>query len=128
MKEPSLEEAEPDVILIENLRVPLHIGVHAFEHGQTQMVRFDLAIEAAPGYRDRPDPGESYISYADAVEFIREAAATGEHVRLVEEWAERVAAFVLRNEMVRTVTVSVLKTEIFEGCDGVGIRIVRRRA
>jgi len=49
-------------------------------------------------------------------------------VRLVEEWAASVADFVLENSLVAKVSVSVLKTEIFERAAGVGIRIVRCRS
>jgi dihydroneopterin aldolase len=125
-KPPSVEAA-PDVIVIDNLRVQTHIGVHDFEHQKPQTVRFDVEIETVPGYLDHVRETDNYVSYADVVEYIEAKAASGRHVRLVEEWAASVADFVLENSLVAKVSVSVLKTEIFERAAGVGIRIVRCR-
>lgn len=120
-------EAAPDVIVIDNLQVQAHIGVHDFEHEQPQAVRFDVEIETVPGYLSHVRETGEFVSYADVVDYIETKAASGTHVRLVEEWAASVADFVLDNPLVGRVSVSVLKTEIFERAAGVGIRIVRRR-
>lgn len=120
-------EAAPDVILIDNLRVQTRIGVYDVERERPQTVRFDVAIDTVSGYLDQVMTTDTYVSYADVVAFIEDKATSGEHVRLVEEWAAGVADFVLENPLVAQVTVSVLKMDIFEQADGVGIRIVRRR-
>jgi dihydroneopterin aldolase len=120
-------EPLPDVIVIDNLEVQAHIGVHDFEHGRAQAVRFDVEIETVPGYMRLVRETGNFVSYADVVAFIESKAASGKHVRLVEEWAASVAEFVLQNPLAAQITVSVLKTEIFERAGGVGIRICRRR-
>ena len=120
-------EAVPDVIVVDNLRVPTHIGVHDFERERPQTVRFDVEIETVADYLSQVLETDHYVSYADVVTFIEDKAASGEHVRLVEEWAISIADFVLENALVARVRVSVLKTEIFERAEGVGIRIVRQR-
>lgn len=120
-------EPVPDCILIDDLRVETRIGVHDFERERPQTVRFDVAIDTVAGYLDQVSATDAYVSYADVVAFIEAKAASGEHVRLVEEWAASIADFVLSNPLVAQVTVRVMKTEIFERAGGVGIRIVRRR-
>ena len=127
MSKACVVEAAPAVIVIDNLRVQAHIGIHDFERERPQTVRFDVEIETVPGYLTHVKETDSYVSYADVVEYIEAKAASGTHVRLVEEWAASVADFVLENPLVDRVSVSVLKTEIVERAAGVGIRIVRRR-
>ncbi|MEM9735975.1 MAG: dihydroneopterin aldolase [Pseudomonadota bacterium] len=128
MGQAAIIECAPDVIRIDDLRVLAHIGVHDFEKGQPQSVRFDLEIETVPGYLDKVASTGDYVSYADAVEFIEAKAAEGTHVELVETWALDVADFVLKNPLVAQVAVTVRKPDIFANAAGVGIRILRRRA
>ena len=120
-------EPLPDVIVIDNLQVETRIGVHDFEHGRPQTVRFDVEIETVPGYMRIVRETGSYVSYADVVAFIEAKAESRRHVRLVEEWAASIADFALANPLVAQVTVSVMKTEVFERAGGVGIRICWRR-
>jgi dihydroneopterin aldolase len=127
VSKPSAVEAAPDVIVIDDLRVQAHIGVHDFERERPQSVRFDVEIETVPGYLAHVRVTDDFVSYADVVDYIEAKAASGTHVRLVEEWAADVADFALANPLVDRVSVRVLKTEIFERAAGVGIRIVRRR-
>jgi len=116
-----------DVILIEGLCLPVEIGVLDSEKGRRQTVRFDVEIRTVPGYRQLVRETGAYVSYADTVAFIMEKAAIGGHVELVEEWAEAVAAFALKNPLADRVTVKVTKPDIFKEAEGVGIRITRRR-
>ena len=89
--------------------------------------RFDVEIETVDDYADRVRQTGAYVSYADVVEFVTERAASGEHVELVESWAEDVAGFVLRNELAQAVHVTVQKLDIFDAAEGVGVAIARRR-
>jgi dihydroneopterin aldolase len=122
-----LVEEGQDVILIDGLSLPVEIGVLDSEKGRRQTVRFDVEIRTVPGYRQIVCETGAYVSYADTVAFIKEKAATGGHIELVEEWAEAVAAFALTNPLADRVTVRVTKPDIFEEAEGVGIRITRKR-
>ena len=117
----------PDRIIIEGLEVQAFIGVHEFERGRRQGVRFDVEIETVPDYPHLVRQTGRYISYADTVAYIIDRAASDEHVELVETWAEDVAAFVLQHSLAAAVRVTVLKTDIFNEAGGVGISIERRR-
>jgi dihydroneopterin aldolase len=118
----------PDRIIVDGLVVDTHIGVHDFERTAPQRVRFDIAVETVDDYADRVTSTGAYVSYADIVEFVTARAASGEHVELVETWAEDVATFALANELAQAVHVTVQKLDIFDNADGVGIAIERRRA
>lgn len=119
--------ARPDTIVIRGLTVEASIGVLPEERSRRQRVSFDIEIHTVPGYAAAVSATGRYVSYADTVQFIRALAAHGGHIDLVEDWAERVATFVLANDMVASVRVSVLKPEIFEDAQGVGIVIERAR-
>ena len=125
---PSPRDPAPDRIIVNGLVVDTHIGVHDFEHDVPQRVRFDIAVETVDDYADRVRSTGSYVSYADIVEFVTARATSGEHVELVETWAEDVATFALGNELAQAVHVTVQKLDIFDNADGVGIAIERRRA
>jgi dihydroneopterin aldolase len=117
----------PDRIIVNGLVVDTFIGVHDVERAAPQRVRIDVEIDTVSGYADIVRTTGSYVSYADIVEFVEARAATGEHVELVETWADDVAGFALGNELAQAVRVTVQKLDIFDAADGVGIAIERRR-
>jgi dihydroneopterin aldolase len=118
----------PDRIVVTGLVVDTFIGVHDFERDARQRVRFDVEIDTVDDYADRVRTAGAYVSYADVVEYIEARAGSDEHVELVETWAENVAAFALRNELARSVRVTVQKLDIFAAAEGVGVAIERHRA
>lgn len=117
----------PDRVIVNGLVVDAHIGVHDFERDAPQRVRFDVEVETVDDYAERVRATGSYVSYADVVEFVQARAAAGDHVELVETWAEDVATFALRNDLAQAVRVTVQKLDIFDAADGVGVIIERRR-
>ena len=118
----------PDRVIVRSLFVDAFIGVHDFERLERQRVRFDVEVDTVDGYADTVRATGEYVSYADIVEFIQDRAARDEHIDLVETWADDVASFVLCNELAACVRVTVTKPDIFDGADGVGVSIERRRA
>jgi len=126
--QPSALVAAPDRIIVNGLVVDTFIGVHDFERDARQRVRFDVEVDTVHGYADIVRTTGRYVSYADIVECIQARAASGEHVTLVETWAEDVAAFALTNELADAVRVTVQKVDIFDVADGVGVSIERRRS
>lgn len=124
----SMVAGRPDRIIVQAHVVDAFIGVHDFERLERQRVRFDVEVDTVDGYANIVRSAGAYVSYADIVEFIDERAAGGEHIELVETWADDVAAFVLTNELAAAVRVTVTKPDIFPGADGVGVSIERRRA
>ena len=121
-------ECRPDRIIVSGLIVATSIGVHDFERLGSQRVRFDFEVDTVDGYAELVRSTGSYVSYAVIVEYIEGRAAEGEHVELVETWAEDVATFALANELAASARVTVRKLDIFESVEGVGISIERHRA
>lgn len=117
----------PDRIIVNGLVVDAFIGVHDVEHDAPQRVRFDVEVETVVDYAERVRSAGAYVSYADVVEFIEARAAAGDHIELVETWAEDVATFALRNELAQAVRVTVQKLDIFDAVEGVGVTIERHR-
>jgi len=124
---PPTVAVRPDRIIVENLCVRAFIGVHDFERLERQRVRFDIEVDTVDGYADLVHTTGDYVSYADIVEHVEARAATDDHVELVETWADDVASFVLENRLAAAVRVTVTKPDIFDGADGVGVSIKRRR-
>ncbi|MEM8619770.1 MAG: dihydroneopterin aldolase [Actinomycetota bacterium] len=114
-------------IVVSGLVVDAYVGVHDFEHGVRQRVRFDVDVDTGPGYLDTVRTTGAYVSYADIVEHIQSRAASDEHVELVETWADDVATFVLAHPLAAAVRVRVQKLDIFDAANGVGIVLERHR-
>lgn len=117
----------PDRIIVRGLVVETFIGVHDVEREARQRVRFDVEMDTVDRYAERVRSTGAYVSYADIVHHIETRAASGEHVELVETWADDVAAYALGNELVASVRVTVQKLDVFAAADGVGIMIERHR-
>ena len=115
------------LVLITGLRLPFHIGIYDFEKGAPQSVRIDAAlfVEDVPGYTS--DNIDDYVSYADVVEFAKVLSASGTHIELVEQLAERLAEKALEESRVLKVRVRALKEDIFPEAEGVGVLIERTR-
>lgn len=124
---PPTVATRPDRVVVENLCVPAFIGVHDFERLERQRVRFDVEVDTVDGYADIVRATGDYVSYADIVDYVQRRAAGDDHVELVETWADDIASFVLDNDLAAAVRVRVTKPDIFDGADGVGVSIERRR-
>jgi dihydroneopterin aldolase len=124
LRRKSSRREETDRVFVRDFVLPMHIGVYAREHDQTQKVRFDVDVRvlrqshAPAGMRD-------IFSYDIITDSIRMIAAR-EHVALVEGLAETIAARLLTYPRVASVTVRVEKLDTGPG--GVGVEITRERA
>ena len=113
-----------DTIYIQELRIDTLIGVYEWERRIRQNLRFDIAmsfdIRAAAATDDvaltldYKSVGKRVIAFVEQAEF-----------RLVETLAERVAALILQEFKVQSVTVTLDKTYALRGAHGVGVRITR---
>lgn len=123
----SVSARSPDRIIVRGLVVETFIGVHDFERLAPQRVRFDVDVVTIDDYAEVVRATGAYVSYADIVEYVEARAASGEHIELVETWADDIAAFAMQNELAVRVVVSVQKLDIFDNAEGVGIVVERRR-
>jgi 7,8-dihydroneopterin aldolase/epimerase/oxygenase len=111
-------------VLIRNLEVLAHIGVHGHEHGKPQPVRINVTLTAKDAPPD--DRLEHAIDYEAVTEKIRALASAG-HINLAETLAERIAASCLEDPRVVRARIRVEKLHALAGAEAAGVEIDRTR-
>lgn len=115
-----------DAIVIRDLRVEVHIGIHRREHHVLQTVSVDLEIGVPGTAVFASDRVADTIDYEKVALRIRTLAASG-HFRLVETFADRIAKLLLDDFGAPWVKVSAAKLGILANTKYVGVSIERRR-
>ena len=115
-----------DAILIRDLRVEARIGIHRREQYVTQTVQVDLEIGVPGTAVFASDKVADTIDYEQVALRIRALASSG-HFRLVETFADRIAAMVINELGAPWVKVSAAKLGILANAKFVGVTIERRR-
>ncbi len=118
---------EQTIIRLENLALPMSIGIHDHEKArpQTVLVSVDLFI-SSPTENSQDDIADVF-NYEILVNGIKGIAAQG-HINLIETFAEKIVSFCLAQPPVREAKVLVRKPEIFPDAESIGIELVRRKA
>jgi dihydroneopterin aldolase len=99
-----------DTIFVRDFVVDCNVGVYAEEQGVTQKVRFTVEARLSKDVFSVEDEMAEVPSYADIIDFIIELARGG-HIKLVETFAERIAANVLADKRIAAVRVALEKLE-----------------
>jgi len=115
-----------DAIVIRDLRVEARIGIHRREKHVLQTVSVDLEIGVPGSAVFKSDKVADTIDYEKVALGIRSLAASG-HFRLVETFADRIAALLLNEFSAPWVKVSAAKLGILANAKFVGVTIERRR-
>ncbi|HKX38427.1 MAG TPA: dihydroneopterin aldolase [Burkholderiales bacterium] len=115
-----------DAILFRDLRVEVLIGIHRRERHVAQTVSVDLEIGVPGTAVFASDKVADTIDYEQVALGIRALAASG-HFRLVETFADRIAALVLNDFGAPWAKVSAAKLGILANAKFVGVTIERRR-
>lgn len=124
------QEAAPlpaDRIFLSNYVREVEIGAYAEEHGVTQRVRFDVALEVARNTAHIDDKAARVVSYDDLVRGI-ETLIAGPRMNLLETFAERLAGMCLVDPRARRVHIRIEKLDRLGDGAGLGIEIVRQRS
>ena len=116
-----------DAILIRDLRVEALIGIHRRERHVRQTLSIDLDIGLPGAAVFASDKVADTIDYEQVALCIRGLAAAGDF-RLVETFAERVAALLIEDFGAPWVKVSASKIGILANARFVGVTIERRRS
>ena len=111
-------------VFIRDLTLDAHIGVHPTEQGRTQPVRINIDLAVSENISDLNDDLDNVVCYEQIADMIRAVASSG-HIKLVETFAERVAAVSLQDPRVRRVRVRVEKLGAIPGALGAGVEIER---
>jgi len=115
-------------VFIRGLDVQARLGIYPHEEApQRVLIDIELLVrdDAAP-HGTGADRLDRVVDYEAVVKRAR-ATATGEHVRLAETLAERIALGALRDQRVLKVRVTVEKPEAFADVTGVGVTVERVR-
>lgn len=111
-----------DEVVIRDLDISMHIGLHPHEREARQPVVVNAVLSCER--RDLPGHRWPVVCYETIVGAIRDLAETG-HMDLVEEFADRIADLCLADPRVKKAEVLVEKICAVPGTSGVGVRIVR---
>ena len=115
-----------DAILIRDLRVEALIGIHRRERHVAQTLSIDLDIGLPSDAVFASDKVADTIDYEQVTLRIKALAASG-HFRLVETFADRVAALLVGDFGAPWVRVSAAKIGILPNAKFVGVSIERRK-
>ena len=112
-------------VFLREVTLDLPIGILPEERLAPQRVVIDVEMYL-------PDPGRfasediaDYASYADVFDGIRAIQTEGQHIELVENLAETVAAIALSKKGVRRTIVTIAKPDIIAEVASVGVTIER---
>jgi dihydroneopterin aldolase len=115
-----------DAIVFRDLRIEASIGIHRRERHVKQIVQIDLDIGVPGSAVFASDKVADTIDYEQVALRINALAASG-HFRLVETFADRIAALLLDDFGAPWVKVSAAKLGILPSTRFVGVTIERRR-
>lgn len=117
------DDVATDRILVRDFVLPIRIGAYKHEREKTQNVRFnvDVGIIRAPHVAQDMRDVFSYDVILDGIRMV----VAQEHIALIETLAERIAALILAQHRVVSVTLTIEKLDVGPGA--VGVEIVRKR-
>jgi dihydroneopterin aldolase len=117
------DDVTTDRILVRDFVLPIRIGAYKHEREKTQNVRFnvDVGIVRSPHVAQDMRDVFSYDVILDGIRMI----VAQEHIALIETLAERIAALILAQPRVVSVTLTIEKLDVGPGA--VGVEIVRKR-
>lgn len=107
-------------VFVRGLTIDAEIGVYAHEHGRRQPLVVEAELTLGEG---RIETLADTVNYEIVVERARALAEAG-HVKLVEEYAERLALWLMDDPRVLRARVRVDKPEALDGADAAGCEVV----
>lgn len=115
-----------DCVLINDLTLPMSIGIYDHEKSTPQNVIINVKI-----YVNKQDGKtlkniEDVVSYEDITLKIKDLC-NSKHFELVEELAERIADICLQNSFSTTTEIKIEKPDIIKETQSVGVQILRSK-
>ncbi len=111
-----------DYIHIKDLKLPIYLGVHAWEHALSQNILFDIKLYLPLGNcEDEIQKTVCYATYCDGLKQVFAA-----HVDLLETVAQKTVDYSLTNYPIQAVEVVVKKFHMIQGCDHIAVRMLRK--
>jgi dihydroneopterin aldolase len=105
----------------------VHIGIHDFEQGAPQRMRFDVDLYV-PYAHSNParDRIEDIVDYDFIRTIIRQRTVAG-HINLQETLCDHIADDLLCHPHVHAVRVATAKLDVYPDCEAVGVEVFRLR-
>ena len=113
-------------VFVENLRLTAYVGVGRLERQDPQVVVVGISCELMERAFEK-DEISATLDYVPIVKAVRVLALNSER-RLLETFAQEIAAVCFESPKVGKATVTVRKPNKLPGCDAVGITRVFVRA
>jgi dihydroneopterin aldolase len=105
----------------------VRIGIHDFEQGAAQRMRFDVDLYVPYTQSDPSrDRIEDIVDYDFIRGVVRQRTAAG-HINLQETLCDQIAADLLDNPHVEAVRVATAKLDVYPDCEAVGVEVFRLR-
>jgi dihydroneopterin aldolase len=110
-------------LFLRNHELAVHIGVHDFEHGAPQRIRFnvDLYVPLALS-TPTADALDEVVDYDFIRHTIVQRVARG-HIELQETLADDLLRAMLAHPKVRAARVSTEKPDVYPDCEAVGVEV-----
>lgn len=110
-------------LFLRNHELAVHIGVHEFEHGAPQRIRFnvDLYVPLALS-TPTADALDEVVDYDFIRHTIAQRVARG-HIGLQETLADDLLRAMLAHPKVRAARVSTEKPDVYPDCEAVGVEV-----
>jgi dihydroneopterin aldolase len=112
-----------DKIVISHLEATGRVGVTAAERASPQRLLVSLELDLDLVRAGQSDDLDATVDYAAVAQTVRQTVGSRER-HLIEAVAHDIASTLLRDPLVRSVTVEVKKFSV-PGTDHVAVRIVR---
>ena len=113
-------------IFFRNLVVLSSIGIHDIEKEKPQRVIINAKLILDSNHQIRSDLISETLDY-DIIRDKIVAIASSHHFNLQETLCEEIAQYCLSKKSVTAVEVSTEKPDIYDNCDGVGLKIYREK-
>ena len=110
-------------LFLRNHELAVHIGVHDFEHGTPQRIRFnvDLYVPLALS-TPTADALDEVVDYDFIRSAIRDRVQQG-HIHLQETLCDDVLRTMLAHPKVQAARVSTAKPDVYPDCEAVGCEV-----
>ncbi len=113
-----------DQVFIEDLTLEASIGVYQHELTKKQPVQINIVMDLSPLERGASYNIGNIVCYDQTCQGVKAILDNG-HIGLVEDMAEKIAAYCLEHIRVLRVDVRVSKPRAIKQTTHVGVRIVR---
>lgn len=125
-----LPEPEPQTsesrVFVTGLELVMSIGAYEVEKTKKQRVLADIELTVQPNPAWRNDDLGDVVSYDDIIQDVKEIAKEG-HLHLLETLGEKIISRLFEYDLVKSVSVKLIKPDMYEGNCRAGVSMHKER-